>query len=219
MVTLAASSEASSKPTDSTARPRPRIESLSDMVFGLALSVGALALVASPPTNSGELYSDLATFGFSFLILIMVWFAYTRLMSVLTFEDHWVVTFNTLLLFTVSVEPFLFNILESRNIAIGFFDAASQAYAIDLGLMMLVLGLFAWAVSLSKQPPLAPGVRRGFREEAVSRWITAGIFFVTVAPVFAEIWIYGQPLRTWLWIVPLVFFGFTRRHREKAQAH
>ncbi len=77
------------------------------MVFGLALSVGALALVSNPPTDSNELYTDIAIFGFSFLILIMVWFAYTRLMSVLVLEGRQTVALNTLLLFSVSIEPFL----------------------------------------------------------------------------------------------------------------
>lgn len=198
-------------------RPRPRIESLSDMVFGLALSVGALALVATPPTSSEQLYSDIVTFGFSFLILIMVWFSYTRIMSEMTFEDHRTLTLNTVLLFTVSVEPFLFNLLHSANHLNGFFNAASQAYAVDLGLMMVILGLFAWGLSVSTQPPLALSVRTGFRAEAINRWVAAGIFFVTVAPVFDQVSVGPEPLRIWLWLIPLFFFAFARRTRRKAE--
>jgi uncharacterized membrane protein len=187
------------------------------MVFGLALSVGALALVATPPTNSGQLYGDIAIFGFSFLILIMVWFSYTRLMSVMTFEDHRAVVLNTVLLFTVSVEPFLFNLLHTANHVNGFFNAAGQAYAVDLGVMMVILGLFAWQLSLSKQPPLSASIRNGFRVEAGNRWVSAGIFFVTVAPVFDQVQVGPEPLRVWLWLVPLFFFGFVRRSRRKPE--
>ncbi|MGA8274789.1 MAG: TMEM175 family protein [Thermoplasmata archaeon] len=214
---VAAPTSSIAKPSDTLPRPRPRIESLSDMVFGLALSVGALALVATPPTSSEQLYSDIVTFGFSFLILIMVWFSYTRIMSEMTFEDHRTLTLNTVLLFTVSVEPFLFNLLHSANHLNGFFNAASQAYAVDLGLMMVILGLFAWGLSVSTQPPLALSVRTGFRAEAINRWVAAGIFFVTVAPVFDQVSVGPEPLRIWLWLIPLFFFAFARRTRRKAE--
>jgi len=48
-------------------RPRPRIESLTDLVFGLALSIGAIILISKPPTNPGELFQSIAALGFSFL--------------------------------------------------------------------------------------------------------------------------------------------------------
>jgi len=187
------------------------------MVFGLALSVGALALVSNPPTTSTDLYTDIATFGFSFLILILVWFAYTRLMSVFTLEDQWAVVLNTVLLFTVSIEPFLFNVLKSSTISTGFFDVVTQAYAADLGVMMVVLGLFAWELVRSHHPPLAPPLQKGFRTEAVHRWVMAGLFFVSIAPVFNQIDFASEPIRIWIWLVPLVFFTFSRRRRIRLE--
>src|SRR6266702_7971682 len=67
-------------------RPRPRIESLTDLVFGLALSIGAISLISNKPTNPGYLYQAIAAFGFSFLILIQIWFRFTEIMSVLPVE-------------------------------------------------------------------------------------------------------------------------------------
>ncbi|MGA8905521.1 MAG: hypothetical protein WB661_11010, partial [Candidatus Bathyarchaeia archaeon] len=61
--------------------PRPRIETLSDLVFGLALSIGALTLVGKPPSTPADIRSDVLGFGFSFIILISVWVRYTRIMS------------------------------------------------------------------------------------------------------------------------------------------
>jgi uncharacterized membrane protein len=97
------------------ARPRPRIQSLSDLVFGLALSIGAFALVSSPPATDSGLYRDIATFSFNFVILISLWIRYTRIMSALPIETKKIVLLNTILLFTVSIEPFLFNILRLSN--------------------------------------------------------------------------------------------------------
>jgi hypothetical protein len=38
--------------------PRPRIEGLADLVFGLSLSLGALSLVVSPPSSNSEINSE-----------------------------------------------------------------------------------------------------------------------------------------------------------------
>src|SRR6266705_5184687 len=57
--------------------PKPRIESLSDLIFGLALSIGALALIAQPVLTAGDLLRDLLDFAFGFIVLIVVWVRYT----------------------------------------------------------------------------------------------------------------------------------------------
>src|SRR3989441_10760946 len=89
-------------------RPRPRIQSLSDLIFGLALSIGALNLIANRPNDTQALFGNIAAFGFSFLILIFVWFRYTETMSVLPVEAGRTRSLYTIILFLVSVEPYLF---------------------------------------------------------------------------------------------------------------
>jgi uncharacterized membrane protein len=187
------------------------------MIFGLALSVGALALVASPPKDSGTLYQDITTFGFSFLILISVWFAYTRIMSVLPLEDRVTVTLNTTLLFTVSVEPFLFNVLQTTGSGSAFATSVGQAYAVDLGVMMVVLAIFAWTLATEPGRPLSAEIRQSFREEAALRVVSAGFFFGSLAPVFDQVVLHGQTARTLLWIVPLVLLIAGRRKRDKTE--
>ena len=105
--------------------------------------MGALTLVGSVNeiATTGELLNDIAVFGFSFLILISVWLRYTKIMSVLPLENRWVISLNTALLFTVSIEPFLFNVLQLDNVLSR--DSSSQVYAIDLGIMMMILGGFS----------------------------------------------------------------------------
>lgn len=56
--------------TEAGLKPKPRIESLSDLIFGLALSIGAIALVSNPPSADLGLFRDIVTFAFNFLILI-----------------------------------------------------------------------------------------------------------------------------------------------------
>ena len=97
--------------------PKARIETLSDLIFGLALSIGALTLIGQPPSDFTQLLFDIAYYAFSFLILILVWYSYTRIMSCLHVEAESSIYFNVVLLFLVSIEPFLFNQLISSRIA------------------------------------------------------------------------------------------------------
>src|SRR5579872_6275763 len=78
--------------------PRSRIESLSDLIFGLALSVGAISLIAQPPATPDEMNSRIITFIFNFVILIAVWLQYTMIMSRLPVETGVVILANIILL-------------------------------------------------------------------------------------------------------------------------
>lgn len=191
-------------------RPRSAMEVLSEIVFGLALSVGALALVGSPPTSPETLYRALATFGFSFLILIGVWLAYTRLRVVGTFESGWSLRLNVVLLFTVSIEPFLFDLLVKANQTAAFQAAVSQAFAVDLGVMTAVLGSFAVYFVARARPDVTPEVRRRFRLEGVERWFVAGVFFVSAAPIFEQVNIDGESIRVVMWVVGLLLMWAVR---------
>ena len=75
---------------------KSRIESLSDLVFGLALSIGAISLFANPPSTVAALQSDVLEFGFSFLILITVWTRFSNLMEVLPIETRSTLILNTI---------------------------------------------------------------------------------------------------------------------------
>ena len=109
--------------------PRPRIQGLSDLIFGLALSIGALQFVGNIPSKPEDLTADLLYFGFSFLILINIWNRYTATTSVMPVETPGMVRLNMLLLFLVAIEPFLFDVM----FAVGFKNdvgvAASVYYA------------------------------------------------------------------------------------------
>ena len=50
--------------------PRPRIESLTDLIFGLALSIGAVGLLNYRPATAQDIVLSVGFFFFGFLILI-----------------------------------------------------------------------------------------------------------------------------------------------------
>jgi uncharacterized membrane protein len=206
-------SKSSSAEIESKPRPKPRIESLSDMIFGLALSVGAITLVGNVGSISkvDTLQTDIATFGFSFLILIVVWMRYTRIMSVLPFERRWTVSLNVALLFTVSLEPFLFNVMQLTQYD-AIKDSASQLYAVDLGVMMTILAMFTLVLADESRNLVPKDMIREYKMEGITLMIAAVVFFVSTLDIF---WTnHGpsdEPWRFYVWVIPFILSAIRRR--------
>ena len=57
------------EPSLNDRRPRPRIETLADLIFGLSLSIGAIGLIADAPVSWLKAL-DCYKLGFTFLVLI-----------------------------------------------------------------------------------------------------------------------------------------------------
>src|SRR5215472_3657003 len=119
-------------------RIKIRTEQLSDLVFGLALSIGSLELLARTPQTPSDLATSVALFAFSFLIVVAIWVGFARVMTIISQETPWTMGLNLLLLFCVALEPYLFFILQSQPGNHDFLDWASFAYALDVGGMFLI---------------------------------------------------------------------------------
>ena len=190
--------------------PKSRIETLSDLVFGLALSIGALTLIGSAPGSFNALIKAIGYFAFSFLILITVWYAYTRTMSHVRIETRNDVVLNVLLLFLVSLEPFLFNELILSKLSPQY---VSILYAFDLGGLFAIQAFLANSILADKNRP-----EKLLREYEARRnvAITNTIFFLISTLPFFWSWsitINSQiviPLRFILWIVPLFLHNIRR---------
>jgi uncharacterized membrane protein len=201
--------------TEAKARPKPRIESLSDLIFGLALSVGAITLVGniSNIKKPQDLLGDIVIFGYSFLILIVVWMRYTRIMSILPFERGWTISLNVALLFTVSLEPFLFNVMELGVPEIT--DFASQVYAADLGVMLAILAGFTLVLADEDRKLLPKESIREFKIEGITMAIAASVFLISTLEIF---WTShapnNQPWRFYIWIIPFTLSAIRRRSKS-----
>jgi len=207
-------------------RPRPRIESLSDLVFGLALSIGAFALVSSPPIDDTGFYKDVITFGFNFMVLISMWIRYTRIMSALPIETRRTMLLNSVLLFTVSLEPFIFNILRSGNSAShpapSLYEAASSFFGIDVGAMMLIMGVFTLALASEEKHLVPKEMLNHLRSEAEIWFTSAGIFLVSALPVFGKISfgtasLTGLTVREYMWFAALLISWIRGRAVEHSE--
>jgi uncharacterized membrane protein len=196
---------------------RPRIESLSDIIFGLALAISTIPLISRLPERPFGIVIDISEFGFGFLILISVWIGYTNTMSVLPVENSTVVTLNLLLLFFVSIEPYLFYLnitfdLISHEI---FLNLASVLYALDMTGLMIILGLFAHELAREERGLVPKEYILGYKRVRNFIFLSAVLFAITILPIFWFVRLYGQPIRFYFWFIPL-FVSFGRRLSARA---
>jgi uncharacterized membrane protein len=192
--------------------PKPRLESLSDLIFGLALSIGTISLIARLPKGPAEIVFDIVQFGFSFVILISVWMWYTSIMSVLPVEDRTTTVLNLLMLFLVSIEPYLFylNVTYDLTDHVLLLDAASIIYALDMAGLMAILALFTHQLTIEEKKLLPDDSLTRYKRMRTNFLISAVLFAVTILPVFWTLRIQDTPLRFFLWFAPFVVPLMTR---------
>ena len=185
--------------------------------------MGAITLVSQPPTDATGIYSDLGTFGFSFIILISIWLRYTRIMSVLPVETARTTRLNAALLFSVSVEPFLFGLLTrppdiSPALLSSFEGTASTLYALDLGGMMAILGFFSLTLASEERGLVSKAFAKRFRQEAYGFFMGSCAFLVSILPFFYTTG-FGPlgPIRFYIWVVPLFIVWLHRGFRAHEQ--
>ena len=195
--------------------PRPRIQGLSDLIFGLALSIGAVQLVTNLPTNPGDLTNDIYTFGFSFLILINVWNRYTATTSVMPVETPLMVRLNMALLFLVALEPFLFEVMIVNGFSKAVGAEASLYYGIDIGAMNLVLAYFSHLLAQEERNLIPREMIGRYKATRDNLILGAAIFLAADFPLYAAVDVGGLPLRVILWILVLPMLWLPRAFGKK----
>lgn len=204
-------------------RIKVRIEGLSDIVFGLALSIGSLILIGTRPQAPVDLVGDIALFVFSFLLVVVSWFLYTRVMSVLPVEVGSALILNVVLLMCVALEPYTLYVLATSQ-TIPLLTWTSFAYGLDVGLIYVALGgLARILLTEAKRPGSAlrvhPVILKSFKRTMRMEFFLGALFVVSALPFFWVLTPIGY-LRfdVWYLSVGVVFFYWPRRGRaEKAQ--
>jgi uncharacterized membrane protein len=208
-----------------TVKPKLRIEAFSDLIFGLALSIGALTLIGQQPASFEALMAALGLYAFSFLILVSVWRSYSTITSVLPAETETLASLNIVLLFLVSVEPFLFNQLNAEGGSM--FYGVSIIYAVDLAAMFLILAFFNNSLVNQEKSHAPKDHLKRYRFARNYDLIIAAVFLISILPFFATVNVlqlmfgttsYGIPLRVFVWILALIL-GWGKRIWEQAANH
>jgi len=195
--------------------PRSRIEGLSDLVFGLALSIGALSLISSNPSSSsnptGTLLSGILLFLFSFLTLIGVWLRYSDIITVLPVETRNARDLNIALLFLVALEPYLFNQLFASGSfgTLGlthgsFLDVSTTLFALDIGSIFGILALFTNLLARQEKNLVALELLGHYRRKRNVESVVASAFFLSTLPFFWTPAPLLGNLRFYFWVSPFV---------------
>jgi uncharacterized membrane protein len=206
-------------------RPRPRIETLADLVFGLSLSIGSIALIANPPKSTGEITTHILAFAYTFFVLITAWMIYTTFMSVLPVETRTVTFLNIGLLLLVAIVPYLLNGVEVVNPALtsdtvsAIQDYSSTLFALDLGGILTILATFAHVISLEERKLVAPELAALFRNGRNRMTLLAALTLVSIAPQFWQWTLLGVPLRLYLWYPPLISYWIGRALRPDSRTY
>lgn len=177
-----------------------RIEGLSDIVFGLALSIGSLAMINQNIDDTGDVAAGIFWFVFGFIVLVNVWISYTKSMEMRNVETKLDFGLNIFLLLLVSIEPYLLYILGKDDP--NTLEFASTAYAIDIGLIMLVLGLFYHKGIDNGNKPKQEG--ESVKELRDRNIFIASMFLISGIPFFYDIDVFGMRARYFIWILALL---------------
>jgi len=205
----------------SGAIPRPRIQALSDLIFGLALSIGALTLLSDKPSDILHLAISLLGFGWAFLILALVWVRYTRIMSVLPVETGRILAANILLLFLVSIEPYLYNLIAvSFDPYSGQLDSGvtTALYALDMGVMFLILAYFTHEITIEERKLIPRELLSNIKLQRNTTLITAALFLVSTLPLFWSLSVFNLQVRFILWMGTFLTW-LVRREIERREKH
>lgn len=170
---------------------KKQVEDLSNLVFGLALTLGALTLVAPSSDDFGSLSQVVLRFALSFTILVYMWWVYNVSVENLEIKGA-IFLLNLALLFLVVIEPFLLTIIGTRS--------GATAYAIDLGTMLVIVAYF---IERASNPSPLPEGQRAQRLRRDSLLLSAALFYVSIVPILLLPISEGVDLAGLLWLFVL----------------
>jgi hypothetical protein len=206
-------------------RPRPRIESLADLIFGLSLSIGSIALLTTSARTPFDIDSHILAFAFTFLILITAWIIYTTDMSVLPVETRAVTFLNILLLLLVALVPYLLNTVEfidptiSADASFAIRDYSSTLFALDLSGILLILAAFSHVISIEENKLVSLEVVHLFRNGRNRMLVLSVVMAASIAPVFWQVSVFGVPARIYVWYLPLISYWVGRAFRPDSRTY
>ena len=127
------------------------------------------------------------------------------------FETGIMMWLNILLLFFVSIEPYLLSLISLSPAAANHVMLAftSQIYALDLIGLTGILGLFAHMLA-RKEQLAAPESTEEFKWLRNTQFVSAGLFGISTLPIFWSWMIQGTPVRFYLWYAILACIWASR---------
>ena len=185
---------------------RLKPDSFSDIIFGLALSIGSLILIENRVQVWQSFVWNIVLFGFSFAVIAMAWLSFSATMRYLSTEVPAVIFLNLMLFFCVILEPYVFYMLMNSSGQLSM--VISQVFAFDVGFMFFVLGIMAEMVvkeARLNHPRYHSEDLKTLGRMIYPRYIVGALFLISVVPFF---WV-STPLghlRSIVWALALTVF-------------
>ncbi len=198
-------------------RPRPRIETLADLIFGLSLGIDSIALIPSSTLTAFDMNVRILGFAFAFLFVITAWLIYSTYASVLPMEASFVTFLNVGLLLLVALIPYLLNSVIIDLDTIG--NYSSSLFALDLTGILVILAIFAQILGREENHLIPHDSMPLFRSGRNRMAILAVLMVVSIAPPFWDIRFEGIPLRLYLWTLPLLSYWAGRAVRPESRTY
>lgn len=192
-------------------RPRPRLESLSDLIYGLSLSIGAISLVITNGQGAtpDDINRNIFEFILVFLVLITSWMIYTTDMSVLPTETRLITLLNVILLVLVAIIPYLFDqVVSTTNTPLAQ-EYASTLFTVDLAGSLVILVAFAHIIALEEKQLVEKDVQLRFRR-ARDRMIILTIVVLASLLIPWNWMVQFLHARLLFWYVPVASFWYNR---------
>ena len=196
-------------------RPRPRLESLSDLIYGLSLSIGAISLVITNAQTStvSDINRNVLEFLFVFLLLITSWIIYTSDMSVLPIETRLVTFLNVVLLILVAIFPYLFDQVVSTFNPDSVQEYASILFTADLAGTLVIMATFAHIIAREEEHLVDGEVMIRFRTARNRMSVLTVVVLLSLAAPWDWLFL-GVHVRLLIWYVPIVSFWLNRMARS-----
>jgi len=188
------------------------IEKLTTAVFGFALAVGALSLTAANPKTMTDVLGGLVLFSLSFIILVVIWWGTSDVMSKIDQGKHMTIFLNIALLFFVAIEPYLLNIL---NLSAELFPLSSTLYGIDMAFLMGLSAALCHILLKENKATYSKQELHHVTRRRNSQFVFAGLFFVSIAPQFLEWTVGGMSMRVLIWFATLALSLVVSALRKK----
>jgi uncharacterized membrane protein len=189
------------------------IEKLTTAVFGFALAVGALSLTKANPETIADVVGGLVLFSLSFIILVVIWWGTSDIMSKIDHGNPVTIFLNIVLLFFVAIEPYLLNIL---NASVELFPLSSSLYGIDMAFLMGLSAALSHILIKENKTTLTTQQLRHFTIGRNNQFVCAGLFFLSLLPQFLEWTLVGMSMRVLIWFATLAFsLIISTRNRSK----
>jgi hypothetical protein len=191
------------------------LESLSDLIYGLSLSIGAISLVITnnQSSSASDINKNIAQFLFVFLILITSWIIYTSDMSVLPIETRLVQLLNVLLLMLVATIPYLFDQVVSTFNSSSVQNYASILFTSDYAGTLLIMAVFSHIIAQEEEHLVDGEIMIRMRRVRNRLSILTVIVLLSLAAPWDWLFL-GVHVRLYIWLVPIISFWFNRMRRS-----